>query len=70
MSTPRRLFDRVRASVLPDSAAARACLGVIGLFPMITGSLVSVFESTPAAIVVAAIGGVVSMALMPRPVRR
>jgi hypothetical protein len=60
------MVEQVRAATAHNPTLSRVCMGVIGLFPMITALLTPVMGSTPAAIVVAAIGGVTTMALLPR----
>lgn len=53
-----------------DPTLRRACIGILGLFPMITATLMQVVESLPVAAVIAGMGAVTIMALLPRPSRR
>jgi len=44
----------------------RFCIGVLGLFPMVTGVLMTVVHNRPIAIVMAGLGAVTIMSLLPR----
>lgn len=51
---------------LRNVSLSRACIGVLGLFPMITASLVPIVGSLAIAAVVAALGAATFLALFPR----
>jgi hypothetical protein len=66
MHSVRHRFLQTHAAISQDVSLTRACIGVLGLFPMITAVLVPALGSVAIAIVVAAIGAVTFMAMLPR----
>lgn len=44
----------------------RLCIGILGLFPMVTAALMTVVCSLPIAMVIAGAGAVTFMSLLPR----
>ena len=66
MHNVRHRLIQTRAAVSKDVSLTRACVGVLGLFPVITAVLVPALGSVAIAIVVAALGAVTFMAMLPR----
>lgn len=44
----------------------RLCIGILGLFPMVTAALMSVVYSLPIAAIIAGAGAVTFMSFLPR----
>ena len=61
---------RTHAVLTQDVTLTRACIGILGLFPMIVAVLTPVLGSIPIAMVVAGAGAVTFMAMLPRRNRR
>ncbi|MDB5673071.1 MAG: hypothetical protein JWM65_53 [Sphingomonas bacterium] len=63
---PVRRARRVRES----SLLTRLCIGILGLFPMVTAALMPLVHNLTVAAVMAGVGAVTFMSLLPRGDRR
>jgi len=53
-----------------DPMLTRLCVGILGLFPMVTATLMAVVCSLPIAMIMAGVGAVTFMSFLPRGERR
>jgi hypothetical protein len=63
---PTRRTRRVRE----NSLLTRLCIGILGLFPMVTAALIPVVHNLAVAAMIAGVGAVTFMSLLPRGDRR
>lgn len=59
-------FGQQPHSATHNPMLVRLCIGVLGLFPIVTLALMAVVYSLPIAIVMAGVGAVTVMSLLPR----
>lgn len=65
LHTSRR-SARNAGSVRQNPVLTRICIGVLGLLPVVTAALMTLVSSLPIAAVVAGLGAVTFMSLLPR----
>lgn len=58
-------IHRTRAN-RQDPMLTRLCIGILGLFPMVTAALMAVVCSLPIAVIMAGVGAVTLMSFLPR----
>ena len=61
-TSPRLVHNSQRQ----DPMLTRLCIGILGLFPMVTATLMSVVCSLQIAVIIAGAGAVTFMSLLPR----